>query len=653
MDKNTGILKRLRKIPLAATLTVSMLGGLIAYSSAVVVGATPTWTALPNASTIAAQQVPAITSEGHLVFSGSDGQTIDLDAQELQKLAAAINYLNDLSADIVNNELVLQATKQDNLTAGNGISLDAETSTISADMGTTATTVAAGNHTHTVNIESSTGTSSISLQPNTKYTLTAGGQSYTFTTPADSDTTYSSLAAENDGTAVSLVTTGEKATWNNKSELALGNTATTAAAGNHSHSLTIASDSGTSAISLAANTKYKITAGGQTFIFTTPTDNNTTYGVVSKTASGLAPQLPNENTTTKYLRQDGTWAVPPDNNTTYGVVSSSANGLAPKVTDTNKYLKGDGTWSTPTDTNTWKANTSSSEGYVASGSGQANKVWKTDASGNPAWRNDTDTNTTYSSLAAESNGTAVSLVTTGEKAAWNAKTSNTGTVTSVTAGDGLTGGPITTAGALKANLSSYTKSTLEAAAKGSTSGREYAVGLDKNGKLSVNIPWTDTTYTSKTAANGGTNVSLVTTGEKYTWNNKSNLAIGTTATTAAAGNHTHATTLAADTGTSTVSLSANSKYKLTSGGNSVIFTTPADNDTHDDWTAVVDVASDGETVVFDNLNSSYAYDLYIENRLATVTNITQENGTNSGTVKLTYTVSGAEAGDNCKLRILK
>ena len=38
--------------------------------------------------------------------------------------------------------------------------------------------------------------------------------------------------------------------------------------------------------------------------------------------------------------------------------------------------------------------------------------------------------------------------------------------------------------------------------------------------MNDHIDNTDTTYESKTAANGGTDVSLVTTGEKCTWNNK-------------------------------------------------------------------------------------------------------------------------------------
>ena len=54
---------------------------------------------------------------------------------------------------------------------------------------------------------------------------------------------------------------------------------------------------------------------------------------------------------------------------------------------------------------------------------------------------------------------------------------------------------------------------------GTSTTRNYAVKLSSE-KMYVNIPWTDTTYESKSAARGGTAVSLVTTGEKYTWNNK-------------------------------------------------------------------------------------------------------------------------------------
>lgn len=54
-----------------------------------------------------------------------------------------------------------------------------------------------------------------------------------------------------------------------------------------------------------------------------PGKNATTTAVVNKTANGLVPKLPNETTTTKYLRQDGIWAVPPDTNTTYNAAGES------------------------------------------------------------------------------------------------------------------------------------------------------------------------------------------------------------------------------------------------------------------------------------------------------------------------------------------
>jgi len=97
---------------------------------------------------------------------------------------------------------------------------------------------ASSGHTHTTSLASDSGTASITLAHGSTYKLTAGGTNVIFTMPTDNNTTYSSKTEASGGTDVSLVTTGEKYTWNNKSDLAIGTTATTAAAGNHTHSIT-------------------------------------------------------------------------------------------------------------------------------------------------------------------------------------------------------------------------------------------------------------------------------------------------------------------------------------------------------------------------------------------------------------------------------
>ena len=102
--------------------------------------------------------------------------------------------------------------------------------------------------------------------------------------------------------------------------------------------------------------------------------------------------------TTKFLNNKGEWAVPAGTYTyTLPLAASGTRGgvqigFTTNATNRNYAVQLDNEkmyvnvpWS-----DTWKANSATSEGYVASGADQANKVWKTNADGVPAWRDDSD-----------------------------------------------------------------------------------------------------------------------------------------------------------------------------------------------------------------------------------------------------------------------
>lgn len=71
-------------------------------------------------------------------------------------------------------------------------------------------------------------------------------------------------------------------------------------------------------------------------------------------------------------------------------------------------------------------------------------------------------------------------------------------------------------------LGSDTKQTEAIQTPTSTAWRTYAVQLNNDNQAMVNVPWSDTTYQSRIEDEWGTDVSLVTTGEKYIWNHKQN-----------------------------------------------------------------------------------------------------------------------------------
>ena len=113
---------------------------------------------------------------------------------------------------------------------------------------------------------------------------------------------------------------------------------TNCAAKNHTHDVNIATSTGTNELTLAYGTKYALTAGGQSFIFTMPTDSNTTYGA-DRGISLVSGKFGHSNTAVTAVTTKGLYKISYD---AYGHITGTESFSLPTKNSWNyddRYVK--------------------------------------------------------------------------------------------------------------------------------------------------------------------------------------------------------------------------------------------------------------------------------------------------------------------------
>ena len=389
---------------------------------------------------------------------------------------------------------------------------------------------AAYKHSHDTSIATSTGTNQITLAFGTKYAISAGGTSYVFTMPANpnTNTTYTIATGDakgqikvtpssGDAYNVSVKGLGSAAYTESSAYATSGHTHTGYATSNHTHATSIATSTSANQITLAFGTKYAITAGGTSYVFTMPANPNT--------------------------------------NTTYTFATGDSNGQI-KVTPSggsaqNVSVKGLGS-----------AAYTESSAYATSGHNHSG-VYKPVQTAVSSPSASSTSSAFIDTISQDKNG----VITATKKNLPTASTTVVG-VTTV----GAAGG----AAAYSHNHSDVYKPVQTAVSDPTASTSTSTtfidtISQDKNGVITATkktLPTASTTVAgiTKVGASGGA------------------AAYSHTHTGYATSNHTHDTLIKASTEDSRITLAFGKKYVITAGGTSYVFTMPANPNTNTTYT---------------------------------------------------------------------
>lgn len=370
------------------------------------------------------------------------------------------------------------------------------------------------------------------------------------------------------------------------SNLTLGTTSTTAAKGDHTHTTSLATDTGASTITLAHNGKYKLTAGGTSVIFTMPGYKNTTYTFATGDSNGQIAVTPSGGTK-QNISVKGLAALAYKASLTaseVGAIATTAKGAASGVAELDANGKVPTSQLPSFVDDVIEGYYYNSKFYKESAhtteiAGETGKIY-VDLSTNKTYRYSGSAFVEISSSLAlgETSSTAYrgdrGKIAYDHSQSTHARTDATAVAASATNGNIKINGTETTVYTHPA----YTAAT--AAAK--------KVGLDATGHVVLGSALTASDVglgnvgnfkaVSTVASQGLTNTEK-SNARANIGAGTSNLTIGTTSSTAAAGNHTHTLSMATDTGTSSITLAHGGKYKLTAGGSTYVFTMPSDNNT--------------------------------------------------------------------------